>query len=623
FWHDHFATSYYGIDRQSKALAIQNQLFRDNALGNFRTLLKLMIRDAALLNYLDNLSNRKNSPNENLARELLELFTMGEGAYDQLTVREAAKALTGHGISQNRDLSFEFKSWNYDTEQKTLFGVSGSHNADDLIDLILQQPAVATFMATKFWHAFISDRKPLPDELAPLAMAFRNSDYNLAALYRATLQSTAFWASDSRASVIKSPAQLVLGISRSLQFPKQHNQLIPALMARSGMNLFAPPNVAGWPDGKAWLTPGRFLNRQASIDDLLWTEGLNEFHTAGPNMVESSMMMKPRTAETDMEATMQIHLAAENYRGAARYLVELRTKDQQLLWQNHSTKIAHGHDTAKYGRIKSIDDLPWQVVDVHAPEKLLYQADLLRVHFVNDDGGDDGDRNLFVGGASIHNHWFDSSNGTQQSKCVPNSSHNSGRLYCNGFVDIEIVGSTQKQSGAIPAAASVHVNWVRATPDQLDLTLTLQDFYTATNHFSTYSFHLKSRQNKPPRLELNTFGCWPDCLELWPECAWQDDLNPARKTLAFEVHGPGKSESLQCHNASVSDAERTLVSSLLNSAADLTTRASATSRYFSDDQQHALQQWQQLFAKYQNTIDKLHGDAPVITVDTALKRRTS
>lgn len=623
FWHNHFATSYHGINRQSKALAKQNQIFREHALGNFRTLLKLMIRDAALLNYLDNLSNRKDSPNENLARELLELFTLGEGNYDQHTVQQAARALTGHGISQNRDLTFEFKSWDHDTGNKTLFGVTANHNADDLVELILQQPAVATFIAKKFWHAFISDQPPLAESLTPLANAFRRSNYDLATLYRATLSSDDFWQPAARASMVKSPAHLILGIARALHFPKQHNQLIPALMARSGMNLFAPPNVAGWSGGQAWLTPGRMLNRHASIDDLLWTSGSANAEAATSGMMSSPMMMQPNNSNSEPTPSLQLHLAAENYHGAARYQVELRTAEKQLLWQAPDTSIAHGHETAKYGRINNISELPWQVVDVHAPDHLLQQAQLLRVHFTNDAGGDDGDRNLFVGGASIKDNWFDSSNGVQKSKCAPQSKHNSGRLYCNGFVDITIDHKDAATSSIQPlTASSVHVNWVRGQTDQLDLTLVLQDFYTAHDYFPTYSFHLKSRHEEPPRLELNTMGCWPNCLTHWPECAWEDKLNKARKTLAFEVDGPGDNQSLQCHADSINDAEKALISSLFNSAAQLTDQTLATHRDYTEDQRRALNRWQELLTKHEHSITRMHGHAPLVSIDAAVKRKT-
>jgi len=162
FWHDHFATSYDGVDRRSISMARQNQLFRELGSGSYRSLLKAMIRDPAMLLYLDNQSNRKGRPNENLARELLELFTLGEGNYDEVTVKEAARALTGYGISDTHNMSFQLHGNKRDMEEKTLFGKRAVHDGDALVDLILEQPEAAEHLVKKFWHAFISDAKPNP-----------------------------------------------------------------------------------------------------------------------------------------------------------------------------------------------------------------------------------------------------------------------------------------------------------------------------------------------------------------------------------------------------------------------------------------------------------------------------
>jgi len=179
FWHDHFATAYQGVNRQSISMARQNQTFRELGMGDFRTLLQAMIRDPALLNYLDNNSNQRAKPNENFARELLELFTLGEGAYDEFTVREAARALTGYSFSQVQNLSFQFQQANHDSNEKNLFGTTGQLNGDDLINLLLQQPALDKHIATRFWHWLVSDQKPTSVELSFLAQSFRQSGHRL------------------------------------------------------------------------------------------------------------------------------------------------------------------------------------------------------------------------------------------------------------------------------------------------------------------------------------------------------------------------------------------------------------------------------------------------------------
>ena len=152
FWHNHFVSTYPALDEQSTSLARQNLMFRRQGSGNFRLMLKEVIRDAAMLNYLDNDNNKRNAPNENLARELLELFTLGEGNYDEHTVKEAARALTGYRTNKLRDLSFEISPWDQDRGLKNILGSWGFHDGDDLIDLILEQPSSSEFITRKFWR---------------------------------------------------------------------------------------------------------------------------------------------------------------------------------------------------------------------------------------------------------------------------------------------------------------------------------------------------------------------------------------------------------------------------------------------------------------------------------------
>lgn len=192
--HDLFATSVDGTDRAALAMARQNATFRRMHSGSWEALLRAMLRDAALLEFPNAGSDARDAPNENLARELLERFTLGEGEYDEVTVREAARALTGHGTDDVADLAFRLRTWQQDRDAKTLFGVTGPHAGDDLVRLILAQPATARWPALVWWHAFVDDAPPGDAELDALASAFREAGHDLGALYRATLESEAFWA---------------------------------------------------------------------------------------------------------------------------------------------------------------------------------------------------------------------------------------------------------------------------------------------------------------------------------------------------------------------------------------------------------------------------------------------
>jgi len=158
FWQNHFVTTYDGLnDNSVVTLARQNIKLREMASGNFRDLVKMIIRDPAMLDYLDNDRNRKESPNENLARELMELFTLGEGQYDEATVKEAARALTGYSFTKESDFRFDFRPWDHDGGRKTLFGKKGRFDGDALVDIILDQPVAADFIAGKFWRAYVSE----------------------------------------------------------------------------------------------------------------------------------------------------------------------------------------------------------------------------------------------------------------------------------------------------------------------------------------------------------------------------------------------------------------------------------------------------------------------------------
>jgi len=423
FWHDHFATSYRGLNRQSMAMARQNQTFRELGMGDMSSLLSAMIRDPALLRYLNNLSNNRQSPNENLARELMELFTLGEGNYDEATVREAARSLTGYSISPNRNLQSRFNFWQHDANHKTLFGETGAFNGDDLIELLLKQPALDRFIATRFWHWLVADKAPSDEEIQPMADAFRASGHRLDALYRYTLESKAFWQPKNRGGIIKSPATLLIGTARTLDTPKRINHQFPRLLKLAGQDLLAPPNVSGWEEGAAWITPGRLLNRYSALRALLRAsrgDNIAEKPVQNTNsemnsmaadesmssMAADSMMADSMAADsTDedlptgskAERELILQLASEEFNGPAHYRLELLDSDSTVLWSSGERVLNGGWDTTRYGPLDGRDQLPWQSIALPVEQDLLTQSERLRVHFVNDAAADGGDRNLYVG----------------------------------------------------------------------------------------------------------------------------------------------------------------------------------------------------------------------------------
>ena len=258
-WHNHFVSAYSGVDQNVHAIGRQHWALRQHGHTNFEVLARAMIHDAAMLDYLDNDRSRKESPNENLARELLELFVLGEGNYTEETVKEVARALTGYRSNTLRQHEFQFSHWDHDTGRKNILGRRGRFDGDDDIDILLDQPETALFIASKFWKEYISDFNVDPEQLGLIADAFRNSNYDIKMLMRATLSSTAFWAEQNRATIVKSPIDFLIGTIRSTGVLPDWWSSLPNKMSVLGQNIFEPPNVGGWSGGADWISPSRLL----------------------------------------------------------------------------------------------------------------------------------------------------------------------------------------------------------------------------------------------------------------------------------------------------------------------------------------------------------------------------
>jgi len=269
FWHNHFATSQQKV-RHSTLMYRQNVMLRQHAMGNFGVMLHQLARDPAMLIYLDNANSRKEQPNENFAREVMELFTLGEGNYTEQDIKEMARAFTGWSIDRENG-EFMFRRNIHDAGEKTIFSKKGNFDGNQALDLLLKRPETATFITRKLWREFIS---PEPDEkaVAQLATIYRDASYNTATLMTAILTSDAFYAADNRASLIKSPIELVVGTMK--QFDIETGNMRPFVIAAAllGQNLFQPPNVKGWPGGQYWINSATLLGRKQFIDRLFKNE---------------------------------------------------------------------------------------------------------------------------------------------------------------------------------------------------------------------------------------------------------------------------------------------------------------------------------------------------------------
>ncbi len=269
FWHNHFATSQQKV-RHSTLMYRQHIMLRQHALGNFGVMLHQVARDPAMLIYLDNANSRKEQPNENFAREVMELFTLGEGNYSEQDIKEVARAFTGWSIDRENG-EFMFRRPIHDAGEKTIFGKKGNFDGDQALDLLLKRPETAIFITRKLWREFVS---PEPDEkvVTQLANLYRDSGYNTGRLMSAILASDSFYAADNRASLIKSPVDFVVGTMK--QFNIETGNMRPFVLAAAllGQNLFQPPNVKGWPGGEHWINSATLLGRKQFIDRLFKNE---------------------------------------------------------------------------------------------------------------------------------------------------------------------------------------------------------------------------------------------------------------------------------------------------------------------------------------------------------------
>lgn len=267
FWHNHFATSNNKV-QQPGLMFKQNQTFRKNALGKFGTLLLEVSRDPAMLIWLDAASNFKGKANENYARELMELFSLGVGNYTENDIREAARAFTGWQVQGD---ACEFSKDLHDAGAKTVFGQKGNWKDEDIVRLVLKKHVCATFLVRKLYRYFISEQAvPPANLLQPLADAFRKSDYDIAGLMRIMLGSRHFFSEHAYRQRIKDPVELAVGAVRALlPGPVPPSALVPRLKGM-GQELFAPPTVKGWDGGKTWLNTSTVLARHNFAQAVAW-----------------------------------------------------------------------------------------------------------------------------------------------------------------------------------------------------------------------------------------------------------------------------------------------------------------------------------------------------------------
>ncbi len=269
FWHGHFAC------RSNNPMFAQqlNNIQRQYALGSFRTLLVEVSKSPAMLQYLNNQQNRKGRPNENFARELMELFTLGIGNYTEQDIKESARSFTGWTYDKNGD--FQLRPAFHDEGNKTFFGKTGNFDGESIIDMILENPKTAVFISRKLYVFFVNET-PNEAHVKELADHFHASQYDISAVLKKMFMADWFYQAPNVGNKIKSPAEFLVGLSREFYVTYNKPQVLIQLQSSLGQYLFNPPNVAGWPGGKNWIDSSSLMLRM-KIPSLVLNDGQIDF----------------------------------------------------------------------------------------------------------------------------------------------------------------------------------------------------------------------------------------------------------------------------------------------------------------------------------------------------------
>ena len=330
FWHNHFATSLAKV-RNARFMLGQYRLLYEHALGDFRQLLKAITTDPAMMIWLDTVTSRKGQPNENYARELMELFSLGIGHYTETDIREAARAFTGYTI---RDGVAHFDPKQHDAGEKTVLGQTGRWKAEDIVRICLEQPACPRFIVGKLYRAFVSEAEPpTPEFLEPLAQLYRRCGFNTATVIETIFRSQWFFSPAAYRQRIKSPVEFVVGIVRGLEGRVGTLPLADALAAL-GQLLFSPPSVKGWDGGPAWLNAQTLLYRQNLALAITSTEDSRFGRRCDPAALLQKHLRNGDAEAIDFFLTLflQNYLPAESLQKLRDYAVSSRQHRFPKYW---------------------------------------------------------------------------------------------------------------------------------------------------------------------------------------------------------------------------------------------------------------------------------------------------
>lgn len=524
FWENTFVAAFGGLEEKSHAQWYHHETLRRHATSSYPKLVAAMLRDPAVLIYLDNNRNRKDAPNENLARELLELYTLGESNYSEKDIKESARALAGWHVSEFGDLSFEVSPWAQDRSRKTIFGERGNFNGDDMAQLILAHPEAAKHVSRRLWKEFISIEAPPTEAVEQFAAAFVASGYRIDALLEVMLNSDYFWDPNYRATSVKSPVELVIGAIRASKQPSLTLQQIDSAIAAMGQTLFDPPDVSGWGYGEYWLDPAYLIERDAVMSALVESEQMQP-----PGMPVMATEPKPPAK------AVKLKLAGEAYNGPPQYRL-LITHDGGQQWQSQTRTLTAARDTQRMGRYKDESEWIWEMQSVELPDQIS-SIETLGVRFMYDAAGNGGDRNLFVGGAEWQGQYFPGVAGSQLPGCgndKEGAKRHPDRLYCAGtttldWQELTRLASQQNQpptdlNPSDLVTRELAVLWFKppSEGEWQSVDLMFDGLSFEEREWDYYGFKFAKDDRGRYLISIDEERCRPSCFATWPREAWRD-----------------------------------------------------------------------------------------------------
>jgi uncharacterized protein (DUF1800 family) len=332
FWHDHFACK----DENPIHSQALNNTIRQYALGDFRQMLVAVSKEPAMLKFLNNQQNKKNAPNENFAREVMELFTLGRDHYTEADIKNGARAFTGWGFDK-QERGFIFRDKQHDYGEKTFLGITGALSGEDVLRIITEQKQCARYITDKIYRYFVNE-KGNKERIESLAADFYSGGYNIASLMHTIFSSDWFYDEENIGIRIKSPIELMASIGRQFQPSYTRENILLLVQRVLGQLLFDPPNVAGWPNGKEWIDSSSLIFRTSLGKKIMDSSELNTLPKPDDDKTPNEMLKKEKRFEL-IEAQIHWDKMARNITASADG--ELITAVSNYLLQTNTGKVAN------------------------------------------------------------------------------------------------------------------------------------------------------------------------------------------------------------------------------------------------------------------------------------------